>query len=62
MKDLTFYDHRHGNVYIVRNPKSRVDARKILNKNLLGTIFDKFSIDSVEENVVEVESVIEFNE
>ena len=55
--NLAFYDNRHGYVYIIKNVKSRKEARKILNEKLVGKYFE--DIDGVEEFVQEAEKVIE---
>jgi len=50
MKTLTFYDHRHGNVITVKQPKNRKDAwKKIWDKYRL-----KFWDESTFENINEM--------
>ena len=53
MKDLFFIDNRHVSVYVVRNPKSRLDAQKRLAAALVPKMFE--NIDYMEEYVVEAE-------
>jgi hypothetical protein len=55
--NLAFYDHRHGYIYIVKNAKSRKEARKTLNEKLVGKYFE--DIEGVEEFVQEAEKLIE---
>jgi len=62
MKDLSFYDHRHGYMYTVKNPKNRKSAKKIIFNNVVGKIWDGSTTQEVlDDNVIEVEKTFVFH-
>lgn len=62
MKDLNFYDHRHGYFYTVKSPKNRKEAKKIIFANVVGTIWDGTTTQEVlDDNVFEVDKTFVFH-
>jgi len=48
MKDLAYYDARHGNAIIIKSPKSRKEAEKKIMTKYVPKWFDSSTIEEMD--------------